>query len=236
MNQNPDEQLSLDELYTLGLKPRPPYATGFLEKRYLRSRGHRLLGQLRDLAKLAKQGKIKLEESYKTKVDLAELAFPDEWADISNEPEFKRIGRKIINHRRVYQKDFIARTGEAMRLVAKEMRNKLKDCRNDDERFTFISNTLEMFVRVGETDNGEFLFTYHGLDVRQNSEILRVNWELMEGHSEKQDADRRLAELVYMAETRPLQTELLPSKLDPSFNPQDDDLDITGEEFNGTAE
>jgi hypothetical protein len=57
----------------------------------------------------------------------------------------------------------------------------------------------------------------------------------MQVHSVKQDADRRLAELVYMAETRPLQTELLPSKLDPSFNPQDD-LDITGEEFNGTAE
>jgi hypothetical protein len=142
MSQHPDEQLSLDKLYALGLKARPPYATGFPEMRYQRSRRYRLLGQLRDLAKRAQQGQIKLEESYKTKVDLAELAFPQEWADIGNEPEFKRIGEQVINPRRVYQKYFIDKTGEAMRLVAKEMRDKLKDCRNDKEQFNFISNVL----------------------------------------------------------------------------------------------
>ncbi len=235
MNQYPDEQLSMDELYDLGLEARPSYATGFLEKRYQRSKGYLLLGHLRDLAKRAQRGQIKQEESYKTKADLAELAFPQEWADISNKQEFERIGERIINPRRVYQKHFIRKTGEAMRLVAKEMRSKLEDCRNDEEKSKFISDVLEIFVRSGIADNEGFLFTYHGPSIRQNSEILRVNWELMQEHSVKQGADKRLAELIYKVETRPLQTELLPSKLDPSFNPQDD-LDIIGEEFDGTAE
>ncbi|GAB4373940.1 MAG: hypothetical protein Kow00121_17740 [Elainellaceae cyanobacterium] len=234
MNQYPDEQLSLDELYALGLKVRPPYATGFLEIKYQRSRGYQLLGQMRDLAKRVQRGQIKPEESYKSKAQLAELAFPREWADIDNKTEFERIGGQVINLRRVYQKHFIDKTGEVMRLIAREMRGRLKNCKSDKERLLFISNSLEMFVRVGLTDNEEFLFSYHGPDVRQSSEILRVNWELMQVHSVKQDADRRLAELVYVAETRPLQTEM-PIKLDPDFKPQDD-LDITGEDSNGTEE
>lgn len=231
MNHYPDEQLSLDELHSLGLQVRPPYATGFPEKRYQRSRGYWLLGQMRDLAKRAQREQIKPEESFKTKAQLAELAFPLEWADIETKPELEQIGRQVINPRRRYQKIFIDKTGEAMRTIAKKMRDRLKDCKSDKEKLLFISNSLEMFVRVGLTDKEEFLFSYHGLDVRQSPEILRVNWELMQTHSIKQDSDRRLAELVYMAETRPLQTELL-IKLDPDFKPQDD-LDITGEEFNG---
>jgi hypothetical protein len=232
MNQYPDEQLSLDELHDLGLTVYPSWATGFLDMRHQRSKGHQLLGHLCNLAKRVQRGEIKLGESYKTKAQLAELAFPREWADINSRPGFERLGGRDI--RQILQQHFIAKTGESIRHVNKEMRDRLKDCKSDQEKFLFISSRLEMFVRVGLTDKEEFLFSYHGLDVRQSPENLRVNWELMQMHSVKQDADRRLAELVYIAETRPLQTEL-PIKLDPNFRPQDD-LDIIGEEFNGSGD
>ena len=233
MNQHSDEQTSLDDLYPLGLQARPAYATGFLEREYLRSRGYTLLGHSRHLAKRVQKGEIKPEESYKTKTQFTELAFPQEWAAIYSKPEFEYLGGRVINQRRIFQKHFIDKTGASMRLVAKELRGKLKNCRSDKDRLLFIANDLEMFVRVGLTDNEEFLFGYHGLDVRQKPEILRVNWELMQLHSVKQDADRRLAEMVYMVETRPLQTELS-IKLDHNF-PSHGDLDITGEEFSDSG-
>lgn len=233
MNQHSDEQTSLDELYPLGLQARPVYATGFLERKYQRSRGYKLLGHSRYLAKRVQKGEIKPEESYKTKTQFTELAFPQEWTAIYSKPEFEYLGGRVINQRRILQKHFIDKTSASMRIVAKELRSRLKDCRSGKDRFLFIANDLEMFVRVGLTDNEEFLFGYHGLDVRQKPEILRVNWELMQLHSVKQDADRQLAEMVYMVETRPLQTELS-IKLDTNF-PTYEDLDHTGEEFSDSG-
>ncbi len=233
LNQCFDEQLFLD-LCNGGLRPRPPCATGFLELRYQVSTGSQLLGHLRHLTKLAQKGEIKREESYKTKAQLAELAFSQEWAAINSEPEFKCIGEIwLINQRRLLQKKLIDKTGESMRRVSKKSRDELKKCRSNKEKYLFIKN-IEMFVRVDLTDNGELVYGYHGLDVRQSAEILRRNLEYTEMHSHKQDADRRFAKIVYELEARPLQTEL-PLKLDPDFKPQDD-LDIFGKESNTSGD
>jgi len=237
LNQCFDEQRSLNKLYELGLCPHPPCATGFLEPRYQVSTGYQLLGHLRHLAKLAQKGEIKREESYKTKAQLAELAFPQQWTAINSEPDFKCIGGIwTINQKRFLQKELICKTGESMRYVSKKSRDELKKCRSNKEKYLFIKN-IEMFVRVDLTDNGELVYGYHGLDVRQSAEILRGNLEYTEMHSHKQDADRRFAKIVYELEARPLQTEL-PLKLDPDFKPQDDqdDLDISGEEFNSSGD
>jgi len=75
MEQHSD-QLAFDQLHKLGLTSSPSCASGFLEPKYQRSKGYRLLGRTRDLAVRAQKGQIKTEESHKTKSQLAELAFP----------------------------------------------------------------------------------------------------------------------------------------------------------------
>lgn len=234
LNQRFDEQLCLNELYELGLSPHPSYATGFLDKREHRSRGSKITGHLHYLGKLAQKRDIKQEESYKTITQITELLFPQEWAEASSKPEFERLGRLIINPRQEAKQILIRKTRVAMRAVDRKIRNKLKSCGSEKEKLLFIINKLEMLVRVGSTEKGEFLFAYHGHDIRQSLDILRMNLELTQEHVFKQGATMRLADRVYKAETRPIQTEL-PLKLDPDFKPQDDP-DIFGEEFNSSGD
>jgi len=153
----------------------------FLSAQELTSKQATLLAYLRET------------DSPKTKRELAMALYPKAF-DGGAQPcsdGYKRRNATII-----FQKEYIETTGTLIRGIDKNIRSKLNELQNDEEKMEFLRQ-VKLVIRVGEGVKSEALYDYHGPDAPQSMEVLRDYVEWAATHQERQSQPLELAQAIY---------------------------------------
>lgn len=218
-----DEQLNVD-FDSVGYTPEKhfhPPSTSRIILPKTKGRSNKLLGYMRGLAERLHKGKIKIEESYQTKAQLAEILHPD-FYDPRNQqykPRFISDDKSAHNTRKLLEEKHRREVANNIGSIDKKIRTHLKTLDNEKQQLDFLKNQAQLLIRVGRTQKDASIYAYHGSDFPQPMEILGAYREWAIEHQYKQSTPLRLANLLYRSASNPEQLKL---NLDTHF----DDIEI----------
>lgn len=225
MHPDFDEQSNVD-FDAVGYTPEDhfyPRSTSrtYLDREETRGNKRKLLAYLRGLAVQFYKGQIEREESYQTKVQLAEMLYPNFYDPRIQTTQLRFVsdGHKTRQIRKLLEKEHRGEVERAISSIDSAIRKQLKEFDNEEQQMASLRNQ-SLIIRPDETESGAALYAYHGPDFPQPVEILEKYRDWALGHQEKQSAPLRLASSLYKSATNPVQLKL---NLDTDFDDQEMD-------------
>jgi hypothetical protein len=129
---------------------------------------------------------LKRADSPKGKRELAYALYPQAF-DPRIIDQYQTIwdGYRFVRCAALIEKKYLDRTGAIIRSIYKDIRNNLSKLDGENQKLSYL-RTVSLPIAIGEGDNKEALYIYHGTDFPASMEDLQsyVEWAIV--HQAKQ--------------------------------------------------